>query len=52
MNYTKINCKYALNNLKRNLPYKYDLNIYRGCNHKCKYCYAIYSHKYLNSKDY
>lgn len=26
----------------------WDLNIYRGCEHKCKYCFAQYSHKYLN----
>jgi len=26
----------------------YDLNIYRGCEHRCKYCFAQYSHKYLN----
>lgn len=27
----------------------YDLNIYRGCKHMCKYCFAQYSHKYLES---
>ncbi|WP_409200072.1 radical SAM protein [Methanobrevibacter sp. DSM 116169] len=52
MNYKEIKCKSALNNLKRKMPYAYDLNIYRGCNHSCKYCYALYSHKYLNSSDY
>ena len=31
------------------MPYKWDLNIYRGCEHRCKYCYALYSHKYLES---
>ncbi|OJT81281.1 radical SAM protein, partial [Clostridioides difficile] len=30
----------------------WDLNIYRGCEHGCKYCYAIYSHKYINSNNY
>ncbi|HIF5131550.1 TPA: radical SAM protein [Clostridioides difficile] len=34
------------------MPYKWDLNIYRGCEHGCKYCYAIYSHKYINSNNY
>jgi len=28
------------------------LNIYRGCEHGCKYCYAIYSHDYLNNGNY
>lgn len=33
-------------------PYSYDLNIYRGCEHKCTYCYAIYSHKYLEDDNF
>lgn len=50
--YKAINCKTALNQLKRRMPYRWDLNIYRGCEHGCKYCYAMYSHKYLGSDDY
>ena len=50
--YKEIACKTALNRLKRRMPYSWDLNIYRGCEHGCKYCYAIYSHNYLGSKDY
>ena len=50
--YKKIYCKTALNRLKRRVPYRWDLNIYRGCEHGCRYCYAIYSHDYLGSKDY
>gem|GEM_PF-3853937 len=34
------------------MPYRWDLNIYRGCQHGCKYCYAVYSHKYLDSVDF
>ncbi|MCM1991611.1 SPL family radical SAM protein [Oceanirhabdus seepicola] len=45
-------CKGALTKLKRKIPYGWDLNIYRGCQHGCKYCYAIYSHKYLGSIDF
>ena len=52
MPYKEIRCKSALNKLKRKMPYKYDLNIYRGCKHGCKYCYALYSPKYLDSKNY
>jgi len=48
----EINCTSALNKLKRKIPYEWDLNIYRGCQHGCKYCYAIYSHKYLNDEEY
>ncbi|MDR0912969.1 MAG: radical SAM protein [Methanobrevibacter sp.] len=52
MNYSPIESKTALNRVKRNMPYKWDLNIYRGCNNRCAYCYALYSHKYLKSKDF
>ncbi len=50
--YKEIKCEVACNKLKRRIPYSWDLNIYRGCEHGCKYCYAIYSHKYLDSDDY
>lgn len=45
--YKEIICKSACIKTKRKMPYKWDLNIYRGCEHRCKYCYALYSHKYL-----
>lgn len=49
--YKEITCKSACNKVKRKMPYKYDLNIYRGCEHGCKYCHALYSHKYLESSN-
>lgn len=52
MKYIEIDCKSALNKLKRKIPYGWDLNIYRGCEHGCKYCYAIYSHDYLNDGEF
>ena len=42
----------AMNPLKRKIPYGWDLNIYRGCEHGCKYCYAMYSHDYLGNGDF
>ena len=48
--YNELQVKSALNKLKRKNPYGWDLNIYRGCAHGCKYCYAMYSHDYLGSK--
>jgi DNA repair photolyase len=47
--YKEIHCESALNKLKRKVPFGWDLNIYRGCRHACRYCYAIYSHQYLKS---
>jgi len=28
------------------------MNIYRGCEHGCVYCFAMYSHQYLDSEQY
>lgn len=51
--YIEINCKTACNRINNSfLPYNWDLNIYRGCGHKCQYCFAIYSHKYMNSESF
>lgn len=52
MDVKQITCKTAMNKLKRKIPYGWDLNIYRGCSHECKYCFAMYSHDYLNSDDF
>lgn len=45
----------ALNKIKAkskiSLPFHWDLNIYRGCEHGCSYCYAMYSHSYLKKKE-
>lgn len=41
-------CKSALHHHNSKwLPYKYDINVYRGCGHRCIYCYALYSHDYI-----
>ena len=51
--YIEINCKSACNKVVSSfLPYHFDLNVYRGCFHKCEYCFAQYSHKYMNSTDF
>lgn len=52
VSYIPITCETACNKLKRSMPYKWDLNVYRGCEHACKYCYAIYSHKFISSNNY
>ncbi|WP_138269533.1 SPL family radical SAM protein [Anaerofustis stercorihominis] len=49
----EIECKSAINKISNSrLPYSLDLNIYRGCSHKCSYCYALYSNSYLGSTDF
>ena len=50
---TEIKCKQALNKVNNpDLPHQWDLNLYRGCQHGCKYCWAIYSHDYLEGNFY
>lgn len=51
-NYQMITCKSALNKINSFLPYHYDLNIYRGCEHHCIYCFAKYSHRYLEDDNF
>lgn len=52
MKYEVLNNKSALHHLKKGrLPYRWEVNPYRGCEHGCKYCFAIYSQDYLNDKD-
>ena len=36
--YREINCKSAINKIKNKFGFCNDLNIYRGCLHKCYYC--------------
>lgn len=45
-------CKSACSRVKGRFPYHWDLNVYRGCAHDCKYCFARYSHAYLEEKDF
>jgi len=45
----ELRCKSALHyHNSKWLPYKYDINVYRGCSHRCVYCYARYSHDYID----
>jgi len=53
--FEEIHVKKALNKIKETsrltLPFQWDLNIYRGCEHGCNYCYAMYSHSYLENEE-
>jgi DNA repair photolyase len=53
--FEEIQVKKALNKIKETsriaLPFHWDLNIYRGCEHGCNYCYAMYSHSYLEKEE-
>jgi DNA repair photolyase len=45
----EIQVKSALHFHSRKFATNYDLNIYRGCEHKCHYCFAQYTQDYLDS---
>lgn len=52
MRYEAIHTKSALHRIAGGIPYSYDLNVYRGCQHGCRYCFAQYSHSYLKDPDF
>ena len=37
---------------ERTFSTNWDANIYRGCEHNCRYCFAQYSHRYLETKNF
>ena len=46
--YIEQQCKSILHKIqKSNLPFRWGINPYRGCYHSCIYCYARYTHSYL-----
>ncbi len=50
--YQLMECKSAIHKVSGRFPYRHDLNIYRGCSHGCKYCFALYSHSYMESSGF
>lgn len=53
MKYEYINLKSAYTKIHNTrLPYDNDLNIYRGCEHDCIYCFARYTSLFLNNKEF
>lgn len=45
--YIEMQCKSALNRVQGGMPFNWSLNPYRGCRHRCSYCFARVSHTYL-----
>ena len=38
-------------NSRRGLPFTWTINPYRGCEFACKYCYARYTHEFMEMRD-
>jgi DNA repair photolyase len=51
--YFTIQTKSLLNRCvsKRQMPFTWTINPYRGCEFACKYCYARYTHEFMEMRD-
>src|SRR5438552_11938072 len=45
--YFEIAARSILNRTKPNMPFQWTINPYRGCEIGCKYCYARYTHEFM-----
>ena len=45
--YFEIPTRSILNRTKPGMPFRWTVNPYRGCEFACKYCYARYTHEYM-----
>jgi DNA repair photolyase len=45
--YFEIPSRSILNRTKPNMPFEWTINPYRGCEFGCKYCYARYTHEFM-----
>jgi DNA repair photolyase len=45
--YFEIPGRSILNRTKPNMPFRWTVNPYRGCEFGCKYCYARYTHEFM-----
>ncbi len=49
--YFEIEARSILNRTKPNMPFRWTINPYRGCEFGCKYCYARYTHEFMGMED-
>src|SRR5947209_19783795 len=45
--YFEIAARSILNRTKPSMPFQWTINPYRGCEFGCKYCYARYTHEFM-----
>jgi DNA repair photolyase len=52
VDYRAIECRSCLNRQTNvRLPFRYTINPYRGCEFGCAYCYARYTHEFMELRD-
>src|SRR5436305_13141793 len=49
--YFELPTRSLLNRTKPGMPFTWTINPYRGCEFGCKYCYARYTHEYMEMQD-
>jgi len=49
--YFEIGCRSVLNRTRPGMPFEWSLNPYRGCEFGCRYCYARYTHEFMELRD-
>jgi len=49
--YFEIGCRSVLNRTRPGMPFAWSLNPYRGCEFGCRYCYARYTHEFMELRD-
>jgi DNA repair photolyase len=45
--YFELPARSILNRTRPNMPFQWTINPYRGCEYGCKYCYARYTHEFM-----
>jgi DNA repair photolyase len=50
--YFEIPSRSILNRTKPSMPFQWTINPYRGCEFGCKYCYARYTHEFMEMSAY
>ena len=49
--YFEIDCRSVLNRTRPGMPFAWSINPYRGCEFGCRYCYARYTHEFMELRD-
>lgn len=49
--YFEIGCRSVMNRTRPALPFQWSINPYRGCEFACRYCYARYTHEFMELRE-
>src|SRR5580658_6278017 len=49
--YFELESRTALNRTRPGMPFGWSLNPYRGCEFGCRYCYARYTHEFMELRE-